>query len=104
MQLYALHAFAKTEVPIDTTAGILDTTAAAVYGLCMKILKDEHRSCDTSQKVFALHALHNLLQTRPGRTEFFNTRHITVQGETRQNAIDRHQISQLKILYRSMAI
>ena len=77
VQLYGLHSFAKSDVPIDIS-GVLYFEAKEVFDLCMFLLDDPKREIKKTHKLFALYALHNLLCTRAGRVEYFNPENVQV--------------------------
>jgi hypothetical protein len=74
--------------------------ALIIYNHCLDIISASNSDYNYKFKMFALNALYNILSTHAGRIEFFNVRHVTLQGEGRQDAIERHQLFMLKKLLR----
>lgn len=95
IQLYGLFQFSITYVPI-TEEGFLHLDALIIYNHCLNIISAPNKEYNHKYRFFALNALYNILSTHAGRLEFFNVRHVTLQGEGRQDAIERHQLSMLK--------
>lgn len=95
IQLYGLFQFAITYVPI-TDEGMLHLDALIIYNHALGIISASNSQYNYKFKVFALNVLYNILSTHAGRMEFFNVRHVTLQGEGRQDAIERHQLLMLK--------
>lgn len=86
IQVYGLHSFAKSEVPLDST-GIIDFCTSEVMYMCIGILETPNYEIDAMMKVFALHALYSILSCRPGRLEYMNTSEVQDHSENRAQAI-----------------
>ena len=100
IQLYGMFCFASTRVPYEIGSGVLTEEALAAYDYVIEIIVASNKKFNYIFKTFALNVLYNILSIHAGRAEFFSIRHITLQGEGRQDAIERHQLSQLKRLLR----
>ena len=98
IQIYGLFAFAKSWVPLDRKAGILEVEAKEVSDLCLYLIDDPDRCIRQSHRVFALMALVNILSLRAGRMEYFNTERVTVQGAKRKDAVDQFLDKRLRML------
>lgn len=100
IQLFGMFCFASTRVPYEVGTGVLTDDSLAAYDYALEIIMASNKKYNYTFKTFALNVLYNILSVHAGRAEFFSIRHITLQGEGRQDAIERHQLSQLKILLR----
>ena len=98
IQIYGLLAFAKSWVPLDKKAGILEVEAKEVFDLCLYLIDDPDRCIRQTHRAFALMALVNILSLRAGRMEYFNVETVTVQGAKRKDAVEQFLDKRLKIL------
>jgi hypothetical protein len=96
IQLRGLFCFASTPVPYDNEVGLLTDEALDVYHHVMRIVSGTYREFSPHMKIYALNVMYNILSTHAGRLEYFNTRSVTVEGEQRQDAIERHQMLMIK--------
>lgn len=72
MQAYGFHAISKIIVPTDE-AGNLSYSGRKAHRRCFDVIVDSHREYSYTLKIFALRALHNILNSPAGRAEFFDT-------------------------------
>lgn len=102
LQLYGMFCFASSRVPLESSGegGMLTPESVVVFEHMLEIINASNTVYSYTFKIFALNVLYNMMSTHAGRSEFFNTRHITLQGEGRQEAIERHQLNMLKKLLR----
>jgi hypothetical protein len=56
--------------------------------MCGMVIRDADHCLCLTHKVFALHALENILALRSGRIEFFNLRGINAKGKDRDEQIE----------------
>jgi hypothetical protein len=101
-QVYGYLSFAKSEVPLDAT-GILDFGAGEAMARSLAIVDDTARRSGTGLltiKVFAFYALHNILATKAGRSEYLSLQNVTEQGDKRQEAIEHFLFTRFGIFTR----
>jgi hypothetical protein len=101
VQLYGVHSFAKTDVPLDVSR-LLDYSASRAMLHCSEIIKDEKKIYPTLLKIFALEALFNIMYERAGRLEFLDTSAVTEQGELRQAAVEKFMEDKFSVFMRSV--
>lgn len=87
VQAYGWYNFSKTEVPLSSD-GLLDFSAARVLVESVNLLVDLENDATQLTKIFAFHALINVLSTRAGRVEYLSTESITEVGDARAAALD----------------
>ena len=89
VQAYGWYNFSKTEVP-KSSDGLLDFCAATALVESIDLLVDLEKYADVPQltKIFAFHALINILSTRAGRVEYLSTESVTEIGDARAAALD----------------
>lgn len=66
--------------------------------MCVEVAVDRANFYSATTKVFALLAMHNILSTTAGRTEYFNTSSITEMGEGRAVAIETFITKKIMVL------
>lgn len=100
IQLYGLLSFAKTAVPMDEKAGILEEEGKEVLDLCIYLIDDPNKDTKLTHQLFAFMALHNIFCTRAGRMEYFSAANVMVQGARREEALDEFYLERIKLLLR----
>eukprot|EP00601_Ochromonadales_sp_CCMP2298_P012767 CAMPEP_0173268220 /NCGR_PEP_ID=MMETSP1142-20121109/30201_1 /TAXON_ID=483371 /ORGANISM="non described non described, Strain CCMP2298" /LENGTH=559 /DNA_ID=CAMNT_0014204429 /DNA_START=186 /DNA_END=1862 /DNA_ORIENTATION=- len=88
VQLYGIHSFAKTDVPLDVSL-LLDYSASGAMIHSFKIIKDEKRIYPVASEDICSGSTAQHIVPEGGRLEFIDTSGVPEQGELRQAAVEK---------------